>query len=299
MRTSVEFLLGLLDQDGPPYLAAEDFDGPHGPILRIWQGLNLIGQEPFQSPAASCPHCGEGVPYRLDNRHVCATCRAAIDPRHLLLWSLDRGAVLRWIAEHLGLRGGVRPVDDLLWQLGTGEADGEPVECFYYRPGVLSPSGEARLGAYRRVLVLHGLAGNSSVGQPGRWVGLIELFTADGSLAGNDLGPLLHAHGRVHFEAHSGALWAGDTCLGEVPPGSREYHLLACLAEHVDRYVPYADLKREVLRRAGGMDGTDEATFCHGLKRRLKKHGLRRLDELVVTTNKGDGYRLRGHLPDP
>jgi hypothetical protein len=59
--------------------------------------------------------------------------------------------------------------------------------------------------------------------------------------------------------------------------------------------VPYADLKHEVLRRSGSADTTEEATFCQKLKSRLKK-GLPAIDRLVVTTNKGDGYRLRAFL---
>ena len=57
---------------------------------------------------------------------------------------------------HQVLGGGVRMVDDCLWQLGTGEADGEPVECFSVRGGVLSELGRRRLDAFQRVFVLHG-----------------------------------------------------------------------------------------------------------------------------------------------
>jgi hypothetical protein len=50
-----------------------------------------------------------------------------------------------------------------------------------------------------------------------------------------------------------------------------------------------------VLRRAGSTDTTEEATFCQGLKSRIKKKWVPRIDELIATTNKGDGYRLRGY----
>ena len=58
--------------------------------------------------------------------------------------------------------------------------------------------------------------------------------------------------------------------------------------------MPYPDIKREVLFRSGGADGTEEATYCQGLKSRLKRR-MPGIDRLVVTTNKGDGYRLRAH----
>ena len=45
-------------------------------------------------------------------------------------------------------------------------------------------------------------------------------------------------------------MWTGDDLAGEVPLGSKEYYLLACLAENIDRYVAYPDLKHEVLERS-------------------------------------------------
>ena len=102
--------------------------------------------------------------------------------------------------------------------------------------------------------------------------------------------------GSIRFAKHSGALWIGDTQAGEVPVGSKEYVFLVCLASHLDHFVPYADLKREVLRRTGSTDETEEATFCQNLKSRIKKKWVPAIDRLVVTTNKADGYRLRGHV---
>ena len=57
--------------------------------------------------------------------------------------------------------------------------------------------------------------------------------------------------------------------------------------------MPYRDLKRAVLARTGGRSETDEATFCQKLKSRIKEKYVHGIDRLVVTTNKGDGYRLR------
>ena len=76
--------------------------------------------------------------------------------------------------------------------------------------------------------------------------------------------------------------------------GSKEYFFLDCLARHLDTFVPYADLKREVLRRSGSKDSRDEATFCQRLKSAIKKKRIPEIDRFVVTTNKADGYRLRG-----
>jgi len=263
-------------------------------LLLAWQDVGFVAREPGMNPIPSCPHCGGGVPYLVEERYLCHSCRSEVDPRHLLLWPLDRDAVLRAVAGHLRLRGDVQRIDDGLWQLGTGEADGEAVECFYRRRGTLSAHGQRRLAAYRHVLVLHGTDTAHDLTRSARWAPLLALFRLDGSFAGTDLATLLRPRGAARFETHSGALWVGGALLGEIPVGSREYHLLACLAEQLDHFVPYSDLKREVLRRAGGADETDEATFCHALKRRIKKRWVAEIDRLIATTNKADGYRLRG-----
>ena len=111
----------------------------------------------------------------------------------------------------------------------------------------------------------------------------------------HDLQELLRPRGNVRFEPHSGAVWLGPTWMGEVPVGSKEFHLLDRLAKELDHYVPYADLKQHVLRQAGSSDQTDEATFCQRLKSRIKKQWVADIDALVVSSNKGDGYRLRWH----
>ena len=59
--------------------------------------------------------------------------------------------------------------------------------------------------------------------------------------------------------------------------------------------MAYAELKHFVLREAGSTEQADEATFCQRLKSRIKKLWIPEIDTLVVTSNKGDGYRLRGH----
>jgi hypothetical protein len=143
------------------------------------------------------------------------------------------------------------------------------------------------------VLVFHGTERPT-----GRWptVSLLTVLDTTDGLSVRYVGPLTRAGGAVRFEAHSGALWAGDERLGEVPVGSREYHFLACLAARLDRFVPYSDIKRDVLARSGAMDATEEATFCQGLKSRIKKRYVPRIDLLVATTNKADGYRLRGWM---
>src|SRR5687767_13058842 len=104
MRASLEFLIGLLDLHDPSCVAAEDLDGEHGPILQTCHELGFLSSEPAAHPVASCPYCADGVPYRLGERCLCHTCRSVIDPRHLLLWQLDREAFLCWIARGLRLR---------------------------------------------------------------------------------------------------------------------------------------------------------------------------------------------------
>lgn len=292
--SSAAFLLALLDRDDPACVAHEDFEGAHGEALRAWQELGFVSREPGLNPTAGCPYCDEGAPYQIGGRYLCAACRSEIQPGFLWLWPLDRDALLRYVSTGLRLWGGVRPIDGRLWQLGSGTAEGGPIECFYRRRGPLSDAAQRRLDAYRRVLVLHG---PSMPPEPGRavWVPLVELFHPNGSPAIPGLNTLLRTRGAVRFDTHSGALWVGATLLGEVPVGSREFFFLQCLAEQLDHFVPYADLKREVLLRSGSTDSTEEATFCQVHKSRIKKRWVPAIDRLIGTTNKGDGYRLRGH----
>jgi hypothetical protein len=295
MSASLEFFLGLLDQEDPVFVTAEDFDGALGEALRSAKALGFFGREAGVNPVPACPHCGEGVPRRLSGRHVCNGCYSVVDPRHLAAWLLDRGAFLRWLAEGLGLKGEVRRAAEGLWHLGASAGKGGPREWFYLRGGPLSEGGRARLDAYRNVLILYGLARPARAERLRRSASLLRVLRLEGGLAVTEPAALLRASGNVRFEGHSGALWVGDDWLGEVPPGSKEYYFLRCLAGRLDRFVPYADVKREVLGHTGGADETDEATFCHGLKSRIKKKWIPQIDLLVATTNKGDGYRLRGY----
>ena len=50
--------------------------------------------------------------------------------------------------------------------------------------------------------------------------------------------------------------------------------------------------------RARGSGGIDEATFCQKLKSRIKEEYIPGIDRLVVTRNKGDGYRLRAQAEE-
>jgi hypothetical protein len=294
MSSGLPSLLRLLSRDGA-YVTAEDFDGAAGPLLRGALGAGFLGREPGVNPVPGCPHCGEGVPYRLGDRYLCNRCRGAVDGRHLLAWPLDRGAFCRWLAAALRLRGDILCLDGRLWQLGNLVTDGGPVECFYLPGGEPTDFGQARLLAYRDVLLLYGL----STPPKDEWrrvrcVSLLELLRFDGVLTVADPYSLLRARDNVRFVAGSGALWVGEAWLGEVPVGSKEFFFLDCLARHLDSFVPYADLKHFVLRQSGSRDGTEEATFCQNLKSRIKKKWVPRIGRLLATTNKGDGYRLRG-----
>jgi hypothetical protein len=297
MRASLEFLLGLL-QRRRPCVAHEDFAGPHGGLLGLLQGMGIVARRPGANPCPGCPHCGEGVPYPLGGRLVCTRCASTVDLRHLLLWPLDAGAFLTWLARELGLRGGVRAVDESLWQLGTWQQGGEATECFYPAPGPLSAAAARRLAAYRNALLLCGLSPPTGEAARTPFVSLLEVLRPGEALAVVGLGAVVRGRDAVRFDAHSGVLWAGDARLGEVTVGSKEFHFLDCLARNLDRFVPYEDLKRHVLRRSGGGDETEEATFCQKLKSRAKKK-IPRLDRLIATTNKADGYRLRARSEGP
>jgi hypothetical protein len=297
MRHSLAFLLGLFDRSPAACVSWEDFQSEHGPALRLWQQLGLLANEPAWNAAASCPHCWGGTPLPLAGRYVCDSCLSAVDDRHLLLWRFDLDALLVWLVRALSIEGGVRPVEEPLWQLGSFAWEESVYECFLVRGGPVSERGRTRLLAYRHAVLLRPLPGEAGVeGFQGPCVSLLELLRQDAdSLTATDLSGLLRKGGTVRFDAESGVLWAGDMWLGEVPVGSKEYHLLACLARQLDRYVPYADLKHAVLRATGSTDTTEEATFCQKLKGRIKKT-VPKIDAVIATTNKADGYRLRGHV---
>jgi hypothetical protein len=297
MQASLEFILGLLDRPSLAFASADDFAGRHGDALRVWQRLGFLSSDAEANPVRCCPHCREGEPVLIGARHICAACHSVVDSRRLRLWRFDVDALLAWLAEGLNLEGGVRRVDDSLWQLGSIDHGGPRYECFFRQGGQLSGRGRQRLTAYRNGLLLGSLPSSMNIeGFTGPTLSLIEILRQHkGSLEVIDLSTALLGGGAVRFDAESGALWAGETLLGEVPVGSKEHSLFNCLWEQVDRFVPYGDLKQFVLRGSGSRDTTEEATFCQRLKNRIKKR-VPRIDDLIVTTNKGDGYRLRGHV---
>jgi hypothetical protein len=297
MSASREFLVGLLGKGSSAQVSAEDFAGPHRSLLMEWQKTGLLPGEPGMHPVPSCPYCGAGVPYRMQNRYLCNRCRSVVKADHLYLWQFDVTAFLRRLAAELHVRGNLRKIDDHLWQLGTWKRDGAVAECFFQGSGLLSDAGRARLQAYRQIVLIYGLVRPSNAELlHGRCVSLLELLTEDTTVVVPDPPTLNGQSGNVRFAAQSGGLWVGDTWVGEVVVGSKEFFFLDRLAQELDQFVPYADLKRAVLQRSGCTDSTDEATFCHGLKSRIKKKWVQQIDRLIVTTNKADGYRLRGYV---
>jgi len=297
VRSDVEFLVGLLNHDDPAYVAAEDFDDTHGAALRHWQKIGFVSREPSPNPIPSCPHCEEGVPYAINGRFFCPFCHCPVDARDLLVWRLDVEAFLRWVVQQLGLRGGLRRAGDDLWQLGAGAVEGELFECFFCRSGNISESGSARIAAHRNVLVFVCATAVPAVpGIPARLISLVDLLDMEDRLTVRNLVLLLKPRGRVRFEVHSGALWVGDSWFGDVPVVTKEFFFLDMLAKNLDHFVAYPDLKRYVIRQTGSRDMMEEATFCHNLKNRIKKKWIKKIDLLVATTNKAEGYRLRGRL---
>ncbi len=293
---SLEFLVGLLDGPHPACVGAEDFDGPHGDAVRSWQAQGFIDREPSANPTPSCPECEDGVPYRLGKQCLCHRCRSLVEPQNMMLWGFDREAFLGWLGRDLSCRGELRPVGPTLWQLGTRLTPDGPLEFFYRFPMDLSEPEKLRLRAYRNTLVLFGRSLPADIGtSEGRCLSLLEILSEDGFLAMKELERFLRSQGSVRFDARTGVLWVGRTRIGEVPVGSKEYFFVVCLANDLDHFVSYADIKREVLRNSGGTDETEEATFCQKLKSRIKTRHIPEIDRLIVTTNKGDGYRLRGH----
>jgi hypothetical protein len=297
MPRSLDFILGLLDRSDPAWASGADFGGPHAEALRIWQRYGFLAERPEAHPAPSCPSCGEGTICRVGEDYLCGQCLDAVDPTCLLLWRFDLRVVLEWISTRLGIDGDIRRVDDSLWQLGSVTHRGTIRECFFRRTGSLGDAGRGRLAAFRNALLLEAIPGASPVaGFQGTCRPLRDVLVLDGDALGVVGVPqLLASAGAVRFDGGTGGVWAGDTWLGEVSVGSREYHFLACLARELDRFVPYEDLKYEVLRHTGSRDTTDDATFCQKLKSRVKK-SVPDIDRLIVTTNKGDGYRLCGRV---
>jgi hypothetical protein len=227
---------------------------------------------------------------------LCAACHSDLDAREVLAWPVHPEAFLADLATRLGVRGGVRVVDDHLIQLGTTTVRGEAIECFVCPAGLLSDAGSRRLSSFRRVLVLSGPTAAPPAEGHGRWLPLVELYDADGAYRAPDLAALIQGQAAVRFDRGTGSLFVGGNRVGEVPLWGREYFFLSCLAEQIDRYVPYEDLKRDVLNRTGGTGGADEATFSQKLKSRIKEKYVPGIDRLIVTSNKAAGYRLRAEV---
>lgn len=295
MHRSLEFVLSLLDSHDPAFVSAEDFAGPHGRTLRLWQQLGLLSNSPERHPLPSCSFCQEGVPYALGERSLCGTCHSLLEESAFLRWRFDLAGFLTWVSQQLGLRNDLEQVNDQLWQLGILRSGEHIITCFFWRGGALQAPIPGRLFAFRNALLFHAVpSGERIEGFHGLCLTLLEVLALDGNrLRVTSLEQFLHRQGRVRFEAKNGSLWIGERCLGDVPLGSKEHAFLACLMAQVDQYVPYADLKQAVLRATGRKDMTDEATFCQKLKSRIKRR-IPYLDRLLVTTNKGEGYRLRG-----
>jgi hypothetical protein len=296
MTDARELLAGLLDVGDVPAVSAEEMIGRLGPHVREWQRLGFLAREPSANPVPSCPHCDDGVPYGLGDRLLCDRCLSPVDPAALHLWAFDRAAFFGWLAGALALHGETHPVGPLLWQLGTAILQGEVCEVFYRRPGPLTDAERQRLRAYRQACVLFGRTTPPEGECDGESRSLLELLHDTLPLAVRPLVGRSSSDGDVRFDADTGALWAGTRRLGEVPLGSKEHALLGRLAAEPDRFVPYRDLKRAVLRETGSSDTADEATFCHKLKSRIKRRFIPEIDRVLVTSNKGDGYRLRATL---
>jgi hypothetical protein len=298
VRPGLEFILGLLDQHDPAYVSHEDMTGAHGPMVRLWQRLGFLGTEPERHPVPSCPYCREGEPVRLGGQLLCRVCGSAVDEGHLFLWRFNLEAFLTWLARALRLEPDVRLVGERLLHLGRLRHAGIIHECFFCRSGPLSDRERTRLLAYHHALVFLPLPGVEPIsGFRGPCLSLLELLEQDRqSLKAADVTQFLREREAVCFDAGSGALWVGGTCLGEVPFGRREYFFLEYLAMHLDRFVPYGDIKHHVLERSGCIDSTEEATFCQNLKSRIKKKWIPKIDRLIATTSKGEGYRLRAFV---
>lgn len=297
MDPDLAFILGLLDRQAPSCVSHEDFLGTHAPALRLWQRLGFLAREPERNPVPSCPHCCEGVPYPLGGRYVCGTCQSPVDPRHLLLWRFHLEAFLTWLAGALHLGGTVRFLDDHLWQLGSHRFGGLSYECFFCRSGPLSPRERMRLLSFRNAVLLRAVPwADVTAGFKGPSFLLPELLHAnEHSMTVVDLNQLLGDGGEVRFDEQSGGILAGSTWLGDVALATKEYHLLTILWRHVNELVPYRVMKEYVLAQTGSSDTTDEATFCHKLKNRLKQT-IPQIDLLIRTTNKGEGYMLRAFV---
>lgn len=291
---NVELLLGRLIQ--PSFLTVEDLHGALREAILQWQKSSTVARQPSLHPCPSCPECRGGVPYQLGERWLCDTCFCPVAEAHLWVWPMDTEKFLQDIAAQLQLHGQVHCIEHSLWQLGTGTNEGRTVACFAcLEPNSLSKAEMQKLRTYRSVLVLHI---PSSCERPtyGQWVPLAELFGPDGSFLPKSVSTLLRVRGEVQFNEQDGSLRIGGSWLGELVADSKEWHLVSVLAKHLNEVVSYTALKRAILERTGSSDMTEDATFCQKLKNNIKRKWIPGIDRLIVTTNKGEGYRLQAYV---
>lgn len=298
MRRALESLFRLMDSTCPAEVSAEELDGPHGLMLRMFHRMSFLASEPCMNPVPSCPDCFSGTPYLLGDQYVCNHCRSNVDKRHLQLWRFDLESLLRWFAREQGLRGGIARIDDGLWRLGALDDGPHHIrECFFLRGEACSDMARRRLAAFSSVLILHGRSEPPQIQVIGaRMLAITEALTIEGGrLVVRPLPACLGSrqNGVARFDRSTGVLSLGDDPLGRIPPGTREFAFVDRLSSALGEVVAYADLKRAVCRATGSIDSRDEATFCHRLKSRLKKdHGIAAIDRLIQADRALGGYRL-------
>ena len=297
MPASLEFILGILDERSPAFASHDDFTGPHGRALQLWQRLGFLAREPESHPAAGL----SPLPRRLalPARHETPVSGL---PEHGQSPSFgarrfDLDAFLSWLAQGLNLTGGGRPLDDNIWHLGSLLLDDRRQECFFHRGATLSAQGRERLLAASEcpahLVLAHGPAGGFFQATACPCL-IFSATTRARCVLPTWLG-CCTAGRAVRFDAGSGTLWAGDRVLGHVPPGGKECHFLDCLWRHAGAVVPYADIRHHVMQQSGSRDAVaDEATYCQKLKSAVKKR-ITNIDDVIAATNKGHGYQLLTH----
>lgn len=292
MRASLEFFVGLLERDNAG-VAWGDFTGLHGEALRLLQRMGFVASEPGMNPVPSCPYCLDGSPYRLEDRYLCNGCYSSVELHHLQLWPVRLDSFLVWLATQLGLQGQLRSIDGQLWELGSCTVNTVHYEVFFRRQAALTEAEKGRLAVFRSTLLLYGVSRSPESDEASQVLSILDVLDLGTALTVADLTGLLHSGANVRFDPATGVLRLGGTPVGDVPFGSKECFFLACLAEKLDTFVPYSDIKTFVQRNTGSEQDADDATFCQKLKNRIKSRWIPGIDRLIVTTNKANGYRLR------
>lgn len=294
MPDSLYFILGLIQRNNPAVVSIEDLTGEHGATLRLWQRLGFLSREPEPHPTPSCPFCKEGVPIQLSRQLLCSECHGTIAKPHLWRWRVQLEKIITWLAKEFVIEGAMQRIEGEFWQLGCKRIGNERYEVFFAQNDILSKQARRRLLAFRSAILLQPMPAARHIdGFQGIYGSLLELLQqGDRSFATPTLEWLLERDRAVGFDQSTGRLKVGKQSLGELPVGSKEFYLMLHLSQHLDRYVSYRHLKHFVVHATGSSDETDEATFCHKLKSRIKKRILD-IDRFLVTSNKGDGYRLQ------